>query len=153
MHYKVFQKLLTLSTESVGWLRIFTKTKKINHNWLYIFFQILFLYNFTTTVFQLLSHVWLIVTTWTVAWKTPLSFTISQSLLKFMSAQLVMLSISSSATLFSSCLQSFPTPGPFPMSWFFASGGQSIGVSSSASVLPMNIQGWFPLAFTGLISL
>ena len=152
MHYKIFQKLLTLSTGSVGWLRIFTKTKKINQLAIH-FFQILFLYNFTTIVFQLLSHVWLFVTTWTVAWKTPLSFTTSQSLLKFMSTQLVMLYISSSATLFSSCLQSFPTPGPFPMSWFFTSGGQSIGVSSSASVLSMNIQGWFPLGFTGLLSL
>ena len=53
--------------------------------------------------------------------------------------------ISSSATPFSSCLQSFPASGSFPMNQFFASGGQSIGVSASASVLPMNIQDWFPL--------
>ena len=46
-------------------------------------------------------------------------------------------------------LQSFPTSGSFPMSWFFASGGQSIG--ASASILPMSIQGWFPLGWTGLI--
>ena len=52
---------------------------------------------------------------------------------------------------FSSCLQSFPTSGSFPMSRFFTSGGQSIGVS--ASVLPTNIQDWFPLGWTGLISL
>ena len=52
-----------------------------------------------------------------------------------------------------SCLQSFPESRSFPMSWLFASGGQSIGVSTSASVLPMNIQGWFPLWLTGLISL
>ena len=52
-----------------------------------------------------------------------------------------------------SCLQSFPASGSFPMSQFFASGDQSIGVSASASVLPMNIQGWFPLELTGLISL
>ena len=50
-------------------------------------------------------------------------------------------------------LQSFPASGSFPMSQFFASGGPSIGVSVSASVLPMNIQGWFPLGLTGLISL
>ena len=54
---------------------------------------------------------------------------------------------------FSSCLQSFPPSGSFPMSQFFASSGQSIGVSSSASVLPMNIQDWFPLGWTGWISL
>ena len=54
---------------------------------------------------------------------------------------------------FSSCLQFFPTSGSFPMSLLFASGGQSIGGSSSASVLPMNIQGSFPLGLTGLISL
>ena len=53
--------------------------------------------------------------------------------------------IPSSATLFSSCPQSFPPSGSLPMSWLFASNGQSIGASASASVLPMNIQGWFPL--------
>ena len=54
---------------------------------------------------------------------------------------------------FSSCPQSFPASGSFPMSQFFTSGGQSIGASASASVLPMNIQGWFPLGLTALISL
>ena len=52
-----------------------------------------------------------------------------------------------------SCLWSFPASGSFPMSQFFASGGQSIGVSASASVLPMNIQDWSPPELTGLISL
>ena len=61
--------------------------------------------------------------------------------------------ISSSVVPFSSRLQSFPASGSFPMSQFFSSGGQSIGVSTSASVLPMNIQDWFPLAWTGWISL
>ena len=61
--------------------------------------------------------------------------------------------ISSSIIPISSCLQSFPASGSFPMSWFFASGGQSIGVSASASVLPMNIQDWLPLGWTGWISL
>ena len=61
--------------------------------------------------------------------------------------------ISSSVVPFSSCLQSFPESGSFPMSQFFASSGQSTGVSASASVLPMNIQGWFLLGLTGLISL
>ena len=61
--------------------------------------------------------------------------------------------ISSSAAPFSSCLRSFPESGSLPVSRFFASGGHSIGVSASASVLPVNIQGWFPLGLTGLISL
>ena len=61
--------------------------------------------------------------------------------------------ISSSVVPFSSCLQSFPASGSFQMSQFFASGGQSIGVSASASVLPMYIQDWFPLGWTGWISL
>ena len=62
------------------------------------------------------------------------------------------LTISSSATLFSFCLQSFPASGYFPLSQLFASGGQSIGASTSASVLPMNIQDWLPLGLTALIS-
>ena len=61
--------------------------------------------------------------------------------------------ISSSVVPFSSCLQSFPASGSFQMSQFFASGGQSIGVSASASVLPMNVQDWSPLGWTGWISL
>ena len=61
--------------------------------------------------------------------------------------------ISSSVVSFSSHLQSFPASGSFPMSQFFASGGQSIGVSASESVLPMNIEDWSPLGWTGWISL
>ena len=61
--------------------------------------------------------------------------------------------ISSSVISFSSCLQSFPASGSFPMSQFFASGGQSIGTSASTSVLSINIQDWFPLGWTGWISL
>ena len=61
--------------------------------------------------------------------------------------------IPSSVVPFSSCLQSFPPSGSFQMSQLFIPGGQSIGVSASASVLPMNIQDWFPLGWTGWISL
>ena len=61
--------------------------------------------------------------------------------------------ISSSVLPFSSCLQSFPASGSFPISRLFASGSQSIGALASASVLPMNIQDWFPLGLIGLISL
>ena len=60
--------------------------------------------------------------------------------------------ISSSVVPFSSCPQSFPASGSFPVSQFFVSGGQSIGASASASVLPMNIQDWFLLGMTGWIS-
>ena len=63
------------------------------------------------------------------------------------------LTVSSSAAPFSFCLQSSPASGSFPISWLFTSGGQSIGASASASVLPMNSQGWFPLGLTSLISL
>ena len=58
-----------------------------------------------------------------------------------------------SSSFISSCLQSFPASGSLPMSSFSSSGGQSTGASASASVLPVNIQGWFPLGLTGLISL
>ena len=61
--------------------------------------------------------------------------------------------ISSSVVPFSSCPQSFPASGSFPMSQFFTSGDQSIGVSASASILPMNIHNWFPLGWTDWISL
>ena len=86
-----------------------------------------------------------------------LSFTISWSLLKFRSIASVMSSdhqtISSSVFPSSSCHQSFPASGSFLMSQLVTSGGQRIGASASASVLPMNIQGWFPLGLTGFISL
>ena len=103
---------------------------------------------------QSLSHVRLSATPWTAACQASLSITNSRSLLKLMSITLVMPSTTSSSVgPFSSCLQSFPASGSFQMSQFFASGGQSIGVSASASVLPMNIQDWFPLGWTGWISL
>ena len=61
--------------------------------------------------------------------------------------------ISSSVVPFSSCPQSLPASGPFPMSQLFAWGGQSVGVSASASVLPMNTQDWSPFGWTGWITL
>ena len=62
------------------------------------------------------------------------------------------LTISSSAAPFSFCLQSFPVSGSFPVNRIFTSGGQSIAASASVSVLPVNIQDWFPLGLTGLMS-
>ena len=90
---------------------------------------------------QSLSHVRLFVIPWTAACQAFLSFTISWSLLKFTSVELVMPSSHLIfVILFFSCLQSFSASGSFPTSQFFASGGQSIGASASASVLPMNTQ-------------
>ena len=92
-------------------------------------------------------------TAWTLAQQTSLSFTISQGLLKLISNESV---IPSNHLIlccpFSYCPQSFIASGSFP-SRLFTSGGQSIGALASASDLPMNIQGWFPLGLTGLISL
>ena len=86
--------------------------------------------------------------------QASVSITNSRSLFKVMSSsRWCHPTISSSVVPLSSCLQSFPASGPFPVSWLFASCSQSIGASVSASVLPMNIQGRFPLGLTGLISL
>ena len=93
----------------------------------------------TTVVVQLLSYVQLFVTPWTAACPASLSITIFWSLPKFVSIELVMTSNHHIlATLFFFCLQSFPVSGSFLMSWPFTSGGQSIGTSSSASVLFLN---------------
>ena len=105
-------------------------------------------------VVQPLSCIRLFVTPWTVAHQASLFITISWSLLKLMSIVLVVPSnhlVLCHPLLF--LPQSCPASGSFLMSRLFASGGQSIGASALASVLPMNIQGWFPLGWTGLISL
>ena len=112
---------------------------------------------------QSFSHVWLLATLWTVAHHGSLFITNSQSLLKLMdmswwwtwwwtsSSRWYHPTISSSVAPFS-CLQSFPALGSFSVSQLFTSGGQSIRISASASV-SMNIQDWFPLGLTRLISL
>ena len=103
---------------------------------------------------QSLSCVRLFVTPWTAAHQASLSITNSRSLRNLMSIELVMPSNRLILCCpFSSCLQSFPASGSFPVSQLFASGSQSTGVSASASVLPRNIQDWFPLGLNGLISL
>ena len=100
---------------------------------------------------QLLSHVWLSATPWTAAHQVSLSITNSWSLLKLMSIESVMpsyhLMLCRPLLLL---LQSFPASGSFQMSQFFASGGQSIRISASASVLPVTTQDWFPLVWTGI---
>ena len=113
----------------------------------------------TATIFiissvQSLSGAWLFATPWTIAHQASLSMANSWSLLKLMSTELVMHATTPySVVPFFSHLQSFPTSGTFQMSQLFTSGSQSIGVSASASVLPMNIQDWFLLGWTGWISL
>ena len=105
-------------------------------------------------VVQSLSHVQFFVTPLTAACQASLSITVSLSLLKLMSIESV---IPSNHLIlchpFSSCPKFFSASGSFPMSWFFASDGQSIWASVSASVLPINIQGWCPLGLIDLISL
>ena len=96
-----------------------------------------------------LSHVRLVVTPWTAA-ACQASLPITSAC---PSCQWCHPTSSSSVIPFFSHLQSFPASGSFPMSRFFASGGQSTGVSASASVLLVNIQDWFPLKLTGWISL
>ena len=103
---------------------------------------------------QSLSHVRLFMNPWIAACQASMYITNSRSLLKFISIELVMPSnhlILCSPLLLS--LQSFPASRSFQMSQFFASGGHSIGISASTSVLPMNIQDRFPLGWTGWISL
>ena len=103
---------------------------------------------------QLLSHTWLFVTPWTAACQACLSFTISQSLLKLMTIESV---IPSNHLIL--CCPFLLMPSIFPRIMIFSSdlavhiGDQSIGTSASASVLPMNIQGWFPLGLAVLIYL
>ena len=101
-------------------------------------------------IFQSLSHVWLFATPWTAACQASLFFTISQSLLKLMSIELVMPSnhlILCQPLLLQPSI--FSSIRVFSMSQFFSPGGQSNG--ALASVLPMNIEDWFPLGLTGLI--
>ena len=105
---------------------------------------------------QLRSHFWLFPTPWTAACQVSPPLNISWNLPIPSSHPLnwwCHLTISSSVALFCFCLQSFPASGSFQMSQFLTSGGQSIRASASASVIPVNIQDWFPLGLTDLISL
>ena len=110
-----------------------------------------------STSVQSLSRVWLFVTPWIAARQASLSITNSWSSLKLMSIEPSIHgchpAISSSVVPFSSRSQSLPASESFPTSQLFPWGGQTIGVSALASVLPMNIQDWSPLGWTGWISL
>ena len=102
---------------------------------------------------QSLSRVRLFATPWIAVRQVSLSITNSRSSLKLMSIKLVMPSSHLILCRFSSCPQALPASESFPMSHLFTWGGQSIGVSALASVLPMNTQNWSPLEWTGWISL
>ena len=102
---------------------------------------------------QLLSHVQLFATPWTAACQASLSPTPGIHPNPCPPSRWYHPTISSFIVPFSSCRQSFPASGSFQMSQLFTSGGQSIGVSASTSVLPLNTQEWFPPGWTGWISL
>ena len=144
-------------------LNLFFTRKKTSENWKKIFTQLEFLDNsFVSKIMSfkffffllLFSRVWIFPTLWTAACQASLTFTIFWSLLKLMSTESV---IPSNHLIFCHPLlilpSIFPASKSFPVSWPFTSGGRSIGASASACVLPMNIQGWFPLGLTDLISL
>ena len=143
-HDRCFGHYNTIS-EVVYWV-----LKYINKRLWSLTMKCLFLsYGYCVVVVPLLSSGWLFETPWTAAQQAPLSSTISWSLLKFMSIESVMLfNHLTSATRFSFCLQSFSASGSFLISQLFES-----GASATASVFPLNVQGWFPLGLTGLISL
>ena len=117
------------------------------------FFSFYFILEYFVVV-QSLSLVQLFVTPWAAAGQA-LSPSLSHGVCSNScpSSQWCHPTISSSVITFTSCPQSFPVSGSFPMSQLFTSGGQSVGASASASVLPISIQGWFPLRWTDLISL
>ena len=123
-----------------------TNSPKLSHSTFWLFSH--------SVVVQLPSQVQLFATPWTATCHASLSYTVSQSFLKLMSIELMMpsnhLILCCPLLLLPSI---FPASGSFQMSQFFTSGGQSIGVSASSSVLSVNVQGRFALGLTGLISL
>ena len=136
------------------WCFVLCKEDERAHkvSWCRIFHQSQYVGPFSSV--QLLSHVRLFATPWTAAHQASLSITNSWSPPKSCPlSQWCHPTTSSPVVPFPSHLQSFPSSGSFPVSQFFASGVHSIGVSASTSVLPMNTQDWFPLGWTGWISL
>ena len=117
-------------------------------------FKVLFLLMLSSVQFSSVTQSCLFATPWIAACQASLSIINSQSLLKLMCIKLVMPSIHLILCHpYSSCPQSLPASGSFPVSQFFARGGQRIVVSPSASVLPMHTQDWAPLGWTGWVSL
>ena len=124
------------------YIHVYTCVYNYIHMYLYV-------YNYISSV-QSLSHVWLFVIPWIAAHQASLSITDSWRLLKLMSIESVMMDFCRPLLLLP---HSFPASGSFSVSQFFPSGSQNNGASASPSVLPMNIQDWFPLGLIGLISL
>ena len=122
------------------WILQSIGSQRVRHDWS----------NFSS--FQSLSCVWLFAIPWTAARQAYLSITNCQSLLKLVSIESVMPSNHLILCHPPFHIQSFPASGSFQMNQFFTSGGQSIRVSALASVLPLNIQDWFPLGWTAWIS-
>ena len=120
----------------------------LNHIYTYIW---IITHTYIWKVKVLVSRVWLFVTPWTAACQASPSPRVCPSSCSL--HQWCRPAISSSDALFSFCPQSFPASGNFPMSHLCASDDQNTGASVSASVIPVNIQGWSPLRLTGLISL
>ena len=127
-------------------------------HWFLLYYKVIQLYIYTDEYMCCYSVarscVWLFATPWTTAHQAFLSFTISLACSNSCPlSRWCHPTISSSVVPFSCCLRSSPASRSFQMSQLFASGGQRIGVLASASVLPMNIQEWFPLGWTGWISM
>ena len=138
-------------TGEPGWL-LSMGLYRVGHDWTDLA-AAAYVYNYISSV-QSLSCVWLFVTPWTAAHQAFLSITNSWDCSNSCPlSQWCHRTISSPVVPFSSCLRSFSASGSFPVSQVFPSDGQNIRTSASALVLPMNIQDWFPLGFTGRISL
>ena len=130
------------------------KLNKVFYSSWLILRQNLFFYSSFVVFVQLISRVWLFVTPWTVGFQAPYpSLSLRACSNSCPLSWWCHPTISSSVAPFSSCPQSFPVSGSFTVSQLFASGGQSIGVSASISVLPINTQDWSPLGWTGWTSL
>ena len=158
-HLKIFIHFPRLYEIMSNEIRVINISWKWVNNFSLLFFTAISKYlngswHTAVVIVQSLSCVQLFAISWTAACQAFLSFTVSWSLLKCMSIESVMLSNHLSLCCPILLLPStwlWKATESFPMSWFFDSGGQSIGASASASVLPMNIHGWFPLGLTGVI--
>ena len=151
---------MTMLEPLENWVTVKTEPERYVHIWIpwtceYYFTMVntqVFILSYPVVAVQLLSRVWLFATPKTAACQAPLT-PVSPGVCSN-SCPLSLwcsLTISSSAAAFSSCPQSLPASGSFPVSQLFTSGGQSIEASASVSVLPVNIHGWFLLGLSGLI--
>ena len=159
-YLKIFSKWKSLC---IIWLKAFYSRRANNASWqtpvkgvfkLEDVLPNIYIHSFNNSSVQSFSHVQILATPWLqharLLCPSPAPVDCSNSC---PSSWWCHPTISSSVVCFSFCLRSFPVSGSFQISQFFASGGQNIGGSASASVLPLNIQDWFPIGLTGLISL